>query len=105
MMNAAEVSLSSGVLTITLPPHGTWVINKQTPNQQIWWSSPVSGPRRYEYDTDHQTWVATRIVTNNSSHDEKCVDESSTAAQTLGESLRDEMKLLFRVDLDLSDVK
>jgi hypothetical protein len=28
-----EVSLSSGVLTVSLPPHGTWVLNKQTPNQ------------------------------------------------------------------------
>jgi iron donor protein CyaY len=31
-----EVSLASGVLTLKLPPHGTWVINKQTPNRQIW---------------------------------------------------------------------
>ena len=44
-----ETSLSSGVLTITLGKHGTWVINKQTPNQQIWWSSPLSGPKRFEF--------------------------------------------------------
>jgi iron donor protein CyaY len=31
-----EASLASGVLTLKLPPHGTWVINKQTPNRQIW---------------------------------------------------------------------
>lgn len=31
-----EVSFSSGVLNITFPPHGTWVLNKQTPNRQIW---------------------------------------------------------------------
>jgi Frataxin-like domain len=31
-----EVSLSSGVLTMKFPPHGTWVINKQTPNLQLW---------------------------------------------------------------------
>jgi Frataxin-like domain len=31
-----EVSLSSGVLTLKFPPHGTWVINKQTPNLQLW---------------------------------------------------------------------
>ena len=24
------------------------MINKQTPNRQLWWSSPLSGPRRYE---------------------------------------------------------
>ena len=28
-----DISLASGVLTIYLPPHGTWVLNKQTPNQ------------------------------------------------------------------------
>jgi len=31
-----EVSLANGVLNLSLPPHGTWVINKQTPNRQIW---------------------------------------------------------------------
>ena len=37
-----EVSLSSGVLTLKFPPHGTWVINKQTPNLQIWVRDDVS---------------------------------------------------------------
>ena len=27
----------------------TFVINKQTPNRQIWLSSPNSGPKRYSY--------------------------------------------------------
>jgi len=36
-------------LNINLGKHGFWVINKQAPNQQIWWSSPISGPRRYEH--------------------------------------------------------
>ncbi|KAL9046251.1 MAG: hypothetical protein Q9214_000869 [Letrouitia sp. 1 TL-2023] len=40
---------SAGVLTITFPPHGTYVINKQPPNKQIWLSSPVSGPKRYDW--------------------------------------------------------
>jgi len=31
-----EVSLANGVLNLSLPPHGTWVVNKQTPNRQIW---------------------------------------------------------------------
>src|SRR3569623_1862597 len=29
-----ELTVASGVLTLQLPPHGTWVLNKQTPNQQ-----------------------------------------------------------------------
>lgn len=33
----------SGVLTLKLPDgHGTYVINKQPPNKQIWLSSPSS---------------------------------------------------------------
>ena len=55
-----DVSLASGVLTIYLPPHGTWVLNKQTPNRQIWWSSPLSGPKRFEYTEDGNLWFATQ---------------------------------------------
>jgi len=32
----------SGVLTLKLGEHGTYVINKQPPNKQIWLSSPIS---------------------------------------------------------------
>lgn len=42
----------SGVMTLSLPPTGTWVINKQPPNQQIWMSSPLSGPSRFGYSPD-----------------------------------------------------
>ena len=38
-----DVTSSQGVLTIALGDNGTWVLNKQTPNKQIWWSSPISG--------------------------------------------------------------
>ena len=31
---------------------GTYVINKQSPNRQIWLSSPVSGPKRYDFRGD-----------------------------------------------------
>lgn len=47
-----DVNVSQGVLTIKLGSsfsNKTWVINKQTPNRQLWWSSPISGPRRFEY--------------------------------------------------------
>jgi frataxin len=33
---------------VRLGKHGTYVINKQTPNRQVWLSSPVSGPFRYD---------------------------------------------------------
>ncbi|KAK7912748.1 hypothetical protein WMY93_012959 [Mugilogobius chulae] len=51
-----DVSFSNGVLTVKLgPPHGTYVINKQTPNRQIWLSSPSSGPKRYDWTGER--WV------------------------------------------------
>eukprot|EP01023_Acetabularia_acetabulum_P029902 TRINITY_DN2816_c0_g1_i1.p1 TRINITY_DN2816_c0_g1~~TRINITY_DN2816_c0_g1_i1.p1 ORF type:complete len:203 (+),score=6.33 TRINITY_DN2816_c0_g1_i1:54-611(+) len=43
-----DVEYSQGVLTIKLGQHGTYVINKQTPNRQIWMSSPIRGPVRYD---------------------------------------------------------
>ncbi|XP_024907179.1 frataxin, mitochondrial isoform X2 [Pteropus alecto] len=43
-----DVSFGSGVLTIKLGGNlGTYVINKQTPNKQIWLSSPSSTQRWY----------------------------------------------------------
>lgn len=43
----SDIEYSMGVLTVKLGPQlGTYVINKQTPNRQIWMSSPVSGPVR-----------------------------------------------------------
>lgn len=45
-----DVSFSNGVLTVKLGRgRGTYVINKQTPNKQIWFSSPFSGPKRYNF--------------------------------------------------------
>ena len=33
-------------MTVVLgEPHGTYVFNKQTPNRQIWWSSPIRSAR------------------------------------------------------------
>ena len=37
------------MLTLVLPPAGTYVLNKQPPNKQIWLSSPISGPKRYDW--------------------------------------------------------
>ena len=28
---------------------GTYVLNKQPPNKQIWLSSPISGPKRFDW--------------------------------------------------------
>lgn len=55
-----DIELSQGVLTIALGVAGTYVLNTQTPNRQIWMSSPASGPWRYEWKGEEVRWVSTR---------------------------------------------
>ncbi len=54
-----DVDLQEGILTIKLPSGGTYVINKHTPNRQIWLSSPTSGAHHFDLQPGHG-WVATR---------------------------------------------
>lgn len=77
-----DCDMGQGVLTITIPHSGTYVINKQPPNKQIWLSSPISGPKRYDWADGK--WVYLR-------------DHS-----TLGELLRHETKNATNEELDLS---
>ena len=54
-----DVSFNNGVLTVKFGPSiGTYVLNKQTPNLQIWLSSPLSGPKRY--DLINNQWIYKR---------------------------------------------
>lgn len=55
-----DVTYAGGVLTLKLGVKGTVVLNKQAPNRQLWWSSPLTGPRRYVWDAAARTWVSTR---------------------------------------------
>ncbi|CAB3257861.1 unnamed protein product [Arctia plantaginis] len=48
-LKGADITYTDGVLTVAFGGnYGTYVINRQTPNKQIWLSSPVSGPKRYD---------------------------------------------------------
>lgn len=94
-----EVNYASGVLTLSFPPHGTWVINKQTPNQQLWWSSPISGPRRYEYVEERERWVYTRVIEEGDGKENAPVAENDD--DTLGSILTEELKVLYGWDLDV----
>lgn len=78
----ADVEYSQGVLTLRLGDLGTYVINKQTPNRQIWMSSPVSGPVRYD-------WGFGKWVYHRDGHD-------------LHTRLRHELKQLTGQDLELN---
>ena len=47
-----EIDYAMGVLTLVLDESKTYVLNKQRPNRQVWLSSPISGPRRFELDVE-----------------------------------------------------
>ncbi|ORZ34736.1 hypothetical protein BCR44DRAFT_102512, partial [Catenaria anguillulae PL171] len=55
-----DVTYTSGVLNVKLGVHGTYVLNKQPPNKQVWMSSPVSGPRRFDWCEVRKVWVDSR---------------------------------------------
>lgn len=56
-----DVECAEGVLTVALgDPWGTYVLNRQRPNRQIWLTSPVSGPKRFQWDDDTRDWRSTR---------------------------------------------
>jgi frataxin len=97
-VGSPDINYASGVLTVALS-QGTWVLNKQTPNQQIWWSSPVTGPRRYEFDESGK-WIWTRYV------DFKGVDPNGKWDDTrfLGEALKKEMADIFHFEDGLEDL-
>jgi len=44
-----EVEYAAGVLEVSIASKGTYVLNKQPPNKQIWLSSPQSGPKRFDW--------------------------------------------------------
>jgi len=87
-----EIVYASAVLTMSFPPHGTWVLNKQTPNRQIWWSSPISGPRRYEYDENTCEWMYTRDNSTNGGDGD---------GMTLTNAIKEELKQIYNIELDL----
>lgn len=93
------------MLTLQVGDHGTYVINKQPPNKQIWLSSPTryadvfceaanyhskllaacSGPKRYDFDTEKNDWLYSRDATS------------------LGELLRDELKAVYQ-ESEVADI-
>ena len=53
----ADVDSDSGVMEFNVS-EGTYIINKQPPTKQIWVSSPISGPRRF--DLHNGQWICLR---------------------------------------------
>ena len=50
----------NGVLTLRMGAAGTFVLNKQTPNRQLWLSSPISGPKRFNWHVERRCWEYAR---------------------------------------------
>ncbi|KAJ6433354.1 hypothetical protein OIU84_017114 [Salix udensis] len=59
-----DIDYGNEVLTLKLGDLGTYVLNKQSPNRQLWLSSPVSGPSRFDWDRNAQAWVYRRTKAN-----------------------------------------
>lgn len=75
-----DVLFANGVITVQMGSgHGTYVINKQTPNKQIWLSSPISGPKRYDFKEG--TWIYKHDGV--SLHDTLTMEVSSMLGQQL----------------------
>jgi frataxin len=55
-----DMTLADGVMNVMLGKYGTYVLNKQTPNLQLWLSSPISGPWRYEWNGETDRWENVR---------------------------------------------
>ncbi|KAG0681788.1 Mitochondrial chaperone Frataxin [Pichia californica] len=53
----AEIDEEAGVMEINCS-EGTYIINKQPPTKQIWLSSPISGPKRFDYHD--KSWTCLR---------------------------------------------
>lgn len=51
-----DAEYSQGVLTIKFDSETVYVLNKQPPNEQIWLSSPFSGPKRFEWNSEQASW-------------------------------------------------
>jgi frataxin len=60
-LDSLDVDLEGGILSISLPAGGTYLINKHAPNREIWLSSPKSGAWHFRHDPE-AGWVSTRAV-------------------------------------------
>ncbi|KAI9029913.1 hypothetical protein CLU79DRAFT_733125 [Phycomyces nitens] len=86
-MDEYDIEYSQGVMTLKLGEHGTYVLNKQPPNRQIWFSSPKSGPKRFDYDLKSGKWFYPR-----DNH-------------TLNELFNEELSEILKQDIDLFEAE
>jgi frataxin len=70
----------------------TYVLNKQPPNKQIWLSSPISGPKRFDW-----------VVSGESMHEKEGGGEGDWVYLRDGTSLTDVIRKELGVELGRSD--
>ena len=58
--DVAEVDLEGGILNVELDDGRVYIINKHSPNRQIWLSSPLSGAHHFSFDQNGGVWTSTR---------------------------------------------
>ncbi|MBU6339192.1 MAG: iron donor protein CyaY [Rickettsiales bacterium] len=56
-----DVEYSDGILNVVIEETGqTYVINKHSASQKIWYSSPISGADYFSYDAFEGKWLNAR---------------------------------------------
>lgn len=90
-----DVEFSAGVLTLDLGPEvGTYVINKQPPNKQIWLSSPKTGPKRYDY-----------VILGEGQHEKQDTATGDWVYLRDGTTLNDLLESEIGIDFGVSDAE
>lgn len=70
-------------LQITLVSGQIWLLNRHTPSQEIWLSSPLKGGLHFSWCSQNQQWISTR-----SSQDELFDFLEKDLSSTLGSVLQ-----------------
>lgn len=51
-----DIDYSDGILKIVTADNKTYIINRNSGNQKIWYSSPLSGADYFAYDLENKKW-------------------------------------------------
>lgn len=81
------------MLHIDTHGRGEYVVNKQPPSRQIWLSSPLSGPKRYDW-----------VVVGESQHEKEGAGRGEWVYLRDGSSLAELLKRELGIDVDAEDL-
>lgn len=92
LVTRLTLSIQAGVMTIDVQNKGSYVLNKQPPNKQIWLSSPISGPKRYDW-----------VVTGESMHQKEGSGSGSWVYLRDNSHLSDLLRKEIGIDLGVDE--